>query len=275
MRFPALGQASPALTEAEVQSRGHQRRDRPAREEDRQRRALGLSRRCGKLRELRPDVIVTQSQCEVCAVSERDVEAAVASGSARSRGSFRWRRTASTMSSPTCSGSPTRSTRMRAAWNWSSGCVRGSAKSRTNARRARDAAARRDDRVDRSADGGGQLDAGAGRDGGRNQSVRHGRRAFAVDEIRGARRAGSRCDSDFAVRLRHGSRGAGSARADESRGMARDSRRCATGASSWPTATSISTGPGPRIVESLEILAEIAHPELFHFGHEGTGWRRL
>ncbi|MGA6971986.1 MAG: cobalamin-binding protein [Candidatus Binatus sp.] len=33
--------------------------------------------------------------------------------------------------------------------------------------------------------------------------------------------------------------------------------------------------PGPRIAESLEILAEIAHPELFHFGHEGTGWRRL
>jgi iron complex transport system substrate-binding protein len=31
-----------------------------------------------KLRELRPDVIVTQSRCEVCAVSERDVEAAVA-----------------------------------------------------------------------------------------------------------------------------------------------------------------------------------------------------
>ena len=33
--------------------------------------------------------------------------------------------------------------------------------------------------------------------------------------------------------------------------------------------------PGPRIAESLEILAEILHPELFHFGHEGTGWRRL
>ena len=27
--------------------------------------------------------------------------------------------------------------------------------------------------------------------------------------------------------------------------------------------------PGPRIAESLEILAEITHPELFHFGHEG------
>src|SRR5207248_4037694 len=29
------------------------------------------------LRELRPDVIVTQSHCEVCAVSQRDVERAV------------------------------------------------------------------------------------------------------------------------------------------------------------------------------------------------------
>jgi len=33
--------------------------------------------------------------------------------------------------------------------------------------------------------------------------------------------------------------------------------------------------PGPRIVESLEILAEIMHPKMFHFGHESTGWRRL
>jgi iron complex transport system substrate-binding protein len=30
--------------------------------------------------------------------------------------------------------------------------------------------------------------------------------------------------------------------------------------------------PGPRLVESLEILAEILHPETFHFGHEGKGW---
>jgi iron complex transport system substrate-binding protein len=33
--------------------------------------------------------------------------------------------------------------------------------------------------------------------------------------------------------------------------------------------------PGPRIVESLEILAEVLHPELFRFGHEGAGWRRI
>ena len=32
--------------------------------------------------------------------------------------------------------------------------------------------------------------------------------------------------------------------------------------------------PGPRLVESLEILAEIFHPERFNFGHEGANWRR-
>jgi iron complex transport system substrate-binding protein len=32
--------------------------------------------------------------------------------------------------------------------------------------------------------------------------------------------------------------------------------------------------PGPRLVESLEILAELLHPEAFAFGHQGTGWQR-
>jgi iron complex transport system substrate-binding protein len=31
--------------------------------------------------------------------------------------------------------------------------------------------------------------------------------------------------------------------------------------------------PGPRLVESLEILAEILHPALFTFGHKNRGWR--
>jgi iron complex transport system substrate-binding protein len=30
--------------------------------------------------------------------------------------------------------------------------------------------------------------------------------------------------------------------------------------------------PGPRVVESTEILAELFHPVVFNFGHEGTGW---
>ncbi len=33
--------------------------------------------------------------------------------------------------------------------------------------------------------------------------------------------------------------------------------------------------PGPRLVESLEILAEVLHPAVFHFGHEGKGWQNL
>jgi len=30
--------------------------------------------------------------------------------------------------------------------------------------------------------------------------------------------------------------------------------------------------PGPRLLESLEIFAEIMHPNLFNFNHEGNGW---
>lgn len=30
--------------------------------------------------------------------------------------------------------------------------------------------------------------------------------------------------------------------------------------------------PGPRVVESVEILAEILFPNRFHFGHQGSGW---
>lgn len=30
--------------------------------------------------------------------------------------------------------------------------------------------------------------------------------------------------------------------------------------------------PGPRLLESLEILAEILHPTVFHFEHEGRSW---
>ncbi len=33
--------------------------------------------------------------------------------------------------------------------------------------------------------------------------------------------------------------------------------------------------PGPRLVESLEILAELLHPEAFQFGHEHSGWQKL
>jgi len=33
--------------------------------------------------------------------------------------------------------------------------------------------------------------------------------------------------------------------------------------------------PGPRLVESLEILAEIMYPDITYYGHKGKGWRQL
>jgi iron complex transport system substrate-binding protein len=61
-----------------------------------------------------------------------------------------------------------------------------------------------------------------------------------------------------------------------------------TGKPDWPGLRAVRQGrvylldgnqyfnrPGPRLVESLEILAEVLHPEAFHFGHEGTGWQPL
>jgi iron complex transport system substrate-binding protein len=33
--------------------------------------------------------------------------------------------------------------------------------------------------------------------------------------------------------------------------------------------------PGPRVVETLECLAEALHPGAFRFGHEGVGWERF
>ncbi len=55
----------------------------------------------------------------------------------------------------------------------------------------------------------------------------------------------------------------------------------------WPSLAAVQAGqvyicdghqyfsrPGPRLVETVEIIAEILHPELFDFGHEGTGWVR-
>jgi iron complex transport system substrate-binding protein len=61
-----------------------------------------------------------------------------------------------------------------------------------------------------------------------------------------------------------------------------------TGKPEWPRLRAVRAGrvflldgnqffnrPGPRLVESLEILAEVLHPETFAFGHEGAGWQRI
>jgi iron complex transport system substrate-binding protein len=33
--------------------------------------------------------------------------------------------------------------------------------------------------------------------------------------------------------------------------------------------------PGPRLLESLQILAELFHPDIFQFGHKSRGWIRF
>jgi iron complex transport system substrate-binding protein len=56
----------------------------------------------------------------------------------------------------------------------------------------------------------------------------------------------------------------------------------------WPNLQAVKTGKiyftdgnsyfnrsGPRLVDSLEILAEILHPEIFQFGYQGKGWEQL
>jgi iron complex transport system substrate-binding protein len=61
-----------------------------------------------------------------------------------------------------------------------------------------------------------------------------------------------------------------------------------TARADWPGLTAVRGGrvfltdgnqyfnrPGPRLAESLEILAETLHPKAFRFGHEGTGWTPL
>ncbi len=56
----------------------------------------------------------------------------------------------------------------------------------------------------------------------------------------------------------------------------------------WDNLTAVKTGrvyatdanaffnrPGPRLADSLEMLAEILHPSVFQFGHEGADFRRV
>jgi iron complex transport system substrate-binding protein len=61
-----------------------------------------------------------------------------------------------------------------------------------------------------------------------------------------------------------------------------------TGREDWPRLRAVREGrvyltdgnqffnrPGPRLAESLEILAEILHPGRFAYGHRGSGWQAL
>lgn len=68
----------------------------------------------------------------------------------------------------------------------------------------------------------------------------------------------------------------------------RDEMRPLVARHDWPALQAVQTGqvyltdgnqyfnrPGPRVVESAEILAEILHPDVFQYGHEETGWTKF
>ena len=76
--FPRAVKRFPALTEPKFNPEGSSA-EIDARVKTIVREALSVYRvDAAKLRELHPDAIVTQSQCEVCAVNQADVDSAVA-----------------------------------------------------------------------------------------------------------------------------------------------------------------------------------------------------
>ncbi len=226
------------------------------------------------LRQLKPDVIVTQSQCEVCAVSERDVEQAVCD----------W-----------LDGRPKvvslKPDKLADVWE----DVRGVAVALGVADRGEELVARLRQRMRVIADRAGAL---PGRPtvacvewveplmasgnwmpelvamaGGVNLFGEAGKHAPWMEWRQLVER-----DPDVILVLPCGF--------DIAR--TRQEMPALTAKPEWPRLRAVRSGrvflldgnqffnrPGPRLAESLEILAEVLHPEAFRFGHEGAGWQRL
>ncbi len=251
--------------------------NRPSGEIDRQVRdllqeALAVYRvDAGLLRSLSPDVIVTQSQCEVCAVSLVDVEAAVAD----------WTETRATIVSlePNCLGDIWAD--MERLAEALDAAAAGSAlverlKDRISgiAERAEGLAARPSvacvEWLEPLMAAGNWVPELVALAGGRDPLGRPGAHAPTIGwaELRAA-------DPDLVITMPCGF------------DIARTRRDLPllTGRTGWHNLAAVEAGrvyltdgnqyfnrPGPRVVESLEILAEILHPEVFGFGHKGSGW---
>jgi iron complex transport system substrate-binding protein len=225
------------------------------------------------LRELRPDVIVTQSQCEVCAVSERDVEAAVAEWlGARPRivslapysleDVFTdMQRVADALDAPSRGVNLVASLRARLS---------------AIAEKAHNAASRPSvatiEWIDPLMAAGNWMPTLVEMAGATNLFGKPGEHSpwMKFEEL-------SAKDPDVILISPCGFN------------MARAAQDlpALTNRPEWPRLKAVRNRrvyiadgnqyfnrPGPRIAESLEILAEIVHPELFNFGHEGSGWRK-
>jgi iron complex transport system substrate-binding protein len=238
-------------------------------------RALSVYRvDADQLMALRPDVIVTQSQCEVCAVSERELSGALAQwmgGTAPEVVSL----TAKSMDDVFADIAQVASV---LGVEQAGAQVTGSMKERIGRIAQRAACAESQpsvatiEWVDPLMSGGNWMPEMIDKAGGRNLFGQPGRHSpwIKFEQI-----AAAEPDVIFVSPC-----GFGIDRSIQELGaLARDP--------AWSGLAAVRNGrvfladgnhyfnrPGPRIVESVEILAEILHPELFSFGHQGHGWRR-
>ena len=237
------------------------------------RRALGLSRRRGEASR----AAARRDRHAIAMRSVRGQSSATwkprwQNGSARARRSFRSRRMRSTTCSPTCIASRTRSTRTRAR----DGTGRAAARSEST-QIADKARGRRGGRrvamiewIDPLMAAGNWMPTLVEMAGGR-KSVRQRRRAFAVDEVRGAGRCRSGRDFDLAVRVRHD--------------RAAQDLPALTESAEWNALKAVrdaarlhgrrqpvlqSAGSANRGVAGNS-RRDNASATLFHFGHEGSG----
>jgi iron complex transport system substrate-binding protein len=226
------------------------------------------------LRRLRPDVILTQGQCEVCAVSLRDVQRAVCAWPEplpkvvslhTDQLADLWQdvqRVAAALAVPERGQSLTASLQ---------------AQMEAIAEKAKDLAARPTvaclEWLDPLMAAGNWVPELVEMAGGVNLFGAVGRHAPALtwEQLR-------QRDPDIIVALPCG--------LDLAR--TREEMACLTARSGWADLQAVRrrqvfvtdgnqyfNRPGPRLVESLEILAEIFHPQVFHFGHEGSSWQRF
>jgi len=228
-----------------------------------------------RLMALRPDVIVTQSQCEVCAVSERELNSALAQWSGGAAPAV------VSLKAASLDGVLNDIARTAAVLGVEQAGAQAVRTMRERIDRIRQRAALAQSRptvaviewIDPLMSGGNWMPELIGIAGGRNLFGEAGQHSpwIKFEQI-------SSADPDLIL---VSPCGFGIERSlQELDGLRR--------APSWRNLSAARNGrvfvadgnhyfnrPGPRIVDSIEILAEIIHPDLFQFGHQERGWRRL
>src|SRR5580658_537982 len=272
--FPPSVKRLPALTEPKFNPEGSSA-EIDARVKAIVREALSVYRvDAVKLRELRPDVIVTQSQCEVCAVNQADVDAAVAewTGGRPKVVSLAPYSLADVFSDmqrvATALGAPERGDKLVHDLQMRCAAIREVASKLKHRPSCVDI-----EWIEPMMAGGNWMPQLIEMAGGTNLFGKSGEHSpwMKFEEL---------ANADPEV-IMIAPCGFGIPRASEELHLLQKQ-------SAWKQLRAVRDGrvfiadgnqyfnrPGPRIVESLEILAELIHPQTFRFGHEGAGWRKV